>query len=144
MKMINKPFYHALHYPALMPFQKEDAIVPQTKIPNIHINQEVFDRLYGHAMVDNHSKQAIRALHNQPGGNVISLNQQTGHIEVDPRLQNQLTEIYGDSRKGSAKEQAVSAKLKHREAAKDASLLKSRHGAMSNIGPRIKTRSRRD
>lgn len=140
--MINKPFYNSLHYPSLMPFQKESVHQLPTKIPNMYVNTEVFDRLYGHAMIDNQSKTALRALNNQPNSNIIVLNQKTGQIDVDPKLQNQFSEIYGESRKGSAKGQPLSAKLKLEDAAKDAKLLKSRGGAMSNIGPRIVTRSR--
>lgn len=144
MKMINKPFFNALHYPALMPYQKEGPSVPHYKIPNPNVNQEVFDRLYSKAIVENQSQAAIRGLQANPNANIIVLNQQTGLIDVDLKLQNQYPEIYGESRNGFDKGQTFSAKTKNRNVASDAKLLKPRAGALSNIGPRIMTRSMLD
>lgn len=141
MSMINKPFYNSLHYPSLMPFQKEKSELQPTKIPSLHVNTEVFDRLYGHAMVDNYSKTALRALQASPPTNLVYLNQNTGQLEADAKLQNQFAEIYGESRKGSAKGAPVSAKLKTEEAAKDAKLIKPRNNAYTNVAPKILTRS---
>ena len=60
MKQVTKPFFHALHYPALMPFQKLDSQPAHTRQPNDKVNQEVFYRLYDRQMLENQAKLAAR------------------------------------------------------------------------------------
>ena len=60
MNQINKPFYNALHYPALMPYQKAVEYPIHCKQPNENLNREVFYRLYDKPILENQAKIAIR------------------------------------------------------------------------------------
>jgi len=84
MRMINKPFFNALHYPSMQPFKKEDNITFKVKVPNALKNQEVFNRLYDQALSDNQTRQIINDLNSQAGtsGKAVVINQQ-GQLEFE-------------------------------------------------------------
>ncbi len=83
MKAMNKPFYSALHYPALMPHQKLEEPLPQPKHPNLNVNQEVFNRLYDRALAENQTKTIIQQLVSQPQKHMIVLNRDTGLADLE-------------------------------------------------------------
>ena len=83
MKAMNKPFYSALHYPALMPHQKLEEPLPQAKHPNLNVNQQVFNRLYDRALAENQTKTIIHQLVTQPQKHMIVLNKDTGLADLE-------------------------------------------------------------
>ena len=83
MKQMNKPFFNALHYPALMPHMKEEKPLPLPKFPNLNVNQQVFNRLYDRALAENQTKQIIHNLTTNPVKNMIVINKNTGMVEME-------------------------------------------------------------
>jgi hypothetical protein len=143
MSMINKPFFNALHYPSLMPFKKASSDLPPVKMPNMNVNQEVFNRLYDQALVDLNTKQMIKDMQNQSSSNLVYMNKNTGGVEFDPGMRLDGGESYKKSRAGSAVKPLGSAKNVNKSSSNDINYLKPKTGPTSHIGPRIVTRSSR-
>ncbi len=93
MKQVTKPFFNALHYPALMPYQKAESHLVHTRQPNEKLNQEVFYRLYDRQMVENQAKVAAREHSSKSNhqssihkGRVFALESVSGKEDFNPRL----------------------------------------------------------
>lgn len=142
--MINKPFFNALHYPSLMPFKKASSDLPPVRMPNMSVNQDVFNRLYDHALIDLNSKQLLKDMQNQSSSNLIYLNQKTGGVEFDPHMKIEGGEPYSKTRAGSASKPIGSAKNTNKNNSNDIHYLKPKTGPNTQVGPRIMTRSNTD